>query len=234
MQMLVDKVFSANNSRLNSICYDHESIPLIIVDQDNPALYSNIRYLEIFLERLSDLHHLLTRLPQIQILHVSLQYESSEFNPTKIYSPVGSLIQFKLTSLGYSFNFNELASILNRIKNIEKLSIKVDNTEDVHLIDGNHFKSFLSCFPLKQFNYFVKYTSNSLLNPNRILSTWKQFSQQFDCLLHDDQQNIILYSIPMHCSHFGISTRFLSNGQDDEVILSKLSRNESMPCYLCF
>ena len=268
MQILLNKVLSANNSRFNSIRYDDESIPLTVIDHNNSPSYSNIKNLEIFLESLSDLHHLLTRLLQIQILHVSLQYESLEFNPTEEYPPVESLIQLNLISLGDSFNFNKLASVLKRIKNVEKLSIKIDHTYDVHLTDGNYFKSLLSCFHLKQFNYLVQYASESSINPKNILSTWKQFSSPFDCFIYDDQQSIILYSVPMHCSHLGISTRFFSNlssidnhfhqirslrlhevppkiselfpiltkcrrikcldfnGGDDQVDLSKLSKNE--------
>ncbi|CAF1326652.1 unnamed protein product [Rotaria sordida] len=194
IQILLNKIFSANNSRLNTICYDHQSIPLTVIDQNNHLLYSNIKKLEIFLERLHDLHHLLTRLPQIEIFHVGLH-----------------LIELNLISLGYSFNFNELTSILNRTKNIEKLSIKIDNTDDLHLIDGNYFNSFLSSFHLKQFNYLVKYISDSSINQKEILSTWKQFSQQFDYLIDDDQNHIILYSIPIHFSYIGISTRFFTN-----------------------
>ena len=41
IQILFDKIFSANNSRLISICYDRESMPLTIIDQNNDLLYSN-------------------------------------------------------------------------------------------------------------------------------------------------------------------------------------------------
>ncbi|CAF2792625.1 unnamed protein product [Rotaria sp. Silwood2] len=188
IQILLDKMFSANNSGLNSICYD-----------------------QIFLERLNDLHLLLTRLPQIETIHAVLQYESSEFNHKKEYSLVESLIELNLFSLGYSFNFNELLSILNRTINIEKLSIKIDNTDDFHLINGNHFNSFLSSFHLKQFNYLVNYISDSSINRKEILSTWEQFPQQFDCLISDDQNKIILYTIPISFSHLGIMSIFFKN-----------------------
>ncbi|CAF4079868.1 unnamed protein product [Rotaria sp. Silwood2] len=211
IQILLDKMFSANNSGLNSICYDRESIPLTIIDQNNHSIYSNIKKLEIFLERLNDLHLLLTRLPQIETIHAVLQYESSEFNHKKEYSLVESLIELNLFSLGYSFNFNELLSILNRTINIEKLSIKIDNTDDFHLINGNHFNSFLSSFHLKQFNYLVNYTSDSSINRKEILSTWEQFPQQFDCLISDDQNKIILYTIPISFSHLGIMSIFFKN-----------------------
>ena len=208
MQTILNNLFSANHSRLSSISFDQESIPLTVLEQNNSSFYPNITKLEILLEYLSDLHHLLTRLPQIQILHVCLQYESSAFNPTKEYSPVESLTELNLISSGYSFTFNELASILIRMKSIEKLSIQIDNTDDIHLTDGKFLQSFLSSFHLKQFNYCVKYASDSMINPRTILSTWKQFSQPFDCLMHDDQHNLVLYSVPIHCSHLGISTRF--------------------------
>ncbi|CAF4963104.1 unnamed protein product [Rotaria sp. Silwood1] len=211
IQILLDKMFSANNFQLNSICYDRESIPLTIIDKNNHSIYSNIKKLEIFLEQLNDLHHLLTRLPQIETIHVVLQYESSEFNHKKEYSLVESLIELNLLSLGYSFNFNELLSILNRTINIEKLSIKIDNTDDFHLINGNHFNSFLSLFHLKQFNYLVNYTSDSSINRKEILSTWEQFPQQFDCLISDDQNKIILYTIPISFSHLGIMSTFFKN-----------------------
>ncbi|CAF1308248.1 unnamed protein product [Rotaria sp. Silwood1] len=181
IQILLDKIFSANNFRLNSICYDRESIPLTIIDKNNHSIYSNIKKLEIFLEQLNDLHHLLTR---------------------------------------YSFNFNELFSILNRTINIEKLSIKIDNTDDFHLINGNHFNSFLSSFHLKQFNYLVNYTSDSSINRKEILSTWKQFPQQFDCLISDDQNKIILYTIPISFSHLdfqGNNELVLKSGKENRL-----------------
>ncbi|CAF1582841.1 unnamed protein product [Didymodactylos carnosus] len=211
IQILLDKMFSANNSRLDAISYDRDSIPLTIIDQNNPSIYSNIKKLEIFLERLNDLHHLLTRLPQIQIIHGILQYESSEFNYTKQYSSVESLIELKLLSLGYSFNFHELLSVLNRTTNIETLAIKIDNTDDFHLINGIHFKSYLSSLRLKQFHYLVNYTSDSPINRKEILSTWKQFPQQFDCLISDDQNKLILYTIPINFSHLAIMSAFLKN-----------------------
>ncbi|CAF3838612.1 unnamed protein product [Rotaria sp. Silwood1] len=220
IQILLDKIFSANNFRLNSICYDRESIPLTIIDKNNHSIYSNIKKLEIFLEQLNDLHHLLTRLPQIETIHVVLQYESSEFNHKKEYSLVESLIELNLLSLGYSFNFNELFSILNRTINIEKLSIKIDNTDDFHLINGNHFNSFLSLFHLKQFNYLVNYTSDSSINRKEILSTWKQFPQQFDCLISDDQNKIILYTIPISFSHLdfqGNNELVLKSGKENRL-----------------
>ncbi len=75
--------------------------------------YLNIKKLDIIVESLVDFHRLLTILPNIEIANVILQNDSTGFNDKKEYSLVENLVELKLRSLSYSFNLNELLSILN-------------------------------------------------------------------------------------------------------------------------
>jgi hypothetical protein len=193
---LLNEILSANNNRLNSIIFNAPTSAFPVYTNNNDLVFPNIEKLHIQLKSINDLHRLLTILPRLVCLYITIRRQSSEFDETHQCITVPSLKQFHLQSFCNRWILKELTSVLKRIPNVEELSIEIDSYADIGLVDGHQMFSLLSKFPLKQFNYFLRLEDSSLVDHTNILPTWKEFNQEFVCLKNDDENSLILYSLP--------------------------------------
>jgi len=193
---LLNQILSANNNRLNSIIFNASTTAFPVYTKNNDLVFENIEKLHIQLKSINDLHRLLTILPRLVCLHITVHRQSSDFDEKHQCITVPSLKQFHLQSFSNRWILKELTSILKRIPNVEELSIEIDSYADIGLVDGHQMFSLLSILPLKQFNYFLRLEDSSLVDHTNILSTWKEFNQEFVCLKNDDENSSILYSLP--------------------------------------
>ena len=212
-QKLLHRIFSANNNRLNSILFDDESIVFSVDNKTCDRLYSNITKVSIDLKTVNDLHGLLTLLPQLISINVTINEECSELDKLNEYIRIDTLKQFQLQSFGPSWNLDELVSVLNRIPNVEELSIAIESFDDTRLIDGQKFiGSLFSALPLKNFNYFLRYYDfSSCLDHKKILSTWEEFNQEFICIKIDDDKTLVLFTLPFVFSYLILPTSLATN-----------------------
>ncbi|CAF0765754.1 unnamed protein product [Adineta steineri] len=139
-ETLLDRLFSANNNRLNSILFDDESIIFSVDDEICNRFYSNIQKLSLDIKTLCDLHQLLTILPQLISITVTINEDSSIPDNISTCTPVHSLKELQLQSFSPSWSYDELESVLKRIPNVKILSISIETYDDERLIDGKKFK----------------------------------------------------------------------------------------------
>jgi hypothetical protein len=211
-QILLHRIFSANNNRLNSILFDDESIVFSLDDKSSDILYFNIQKLSIDLKTVNDLHRLLTVLPQLISINVTINEESIELDKLNKYISIDSLKQFQLQSFGPSWNLDELMSVLKRLPNVEELSIAIESLDDARLIDGENFFSLVSGLSLKKFNYFVRfYDSSPSIDPIKVRFTWQKFPQEFVCINSDDEKTLVLYTLPFAFSYLILPSSLAKN-----------------------
>jgi hypothetical protein len=197
-ERLLDRIFTANNNRLNSIFLDDHSMFFSLEDKYRDIIYSNIQKLSIDLKTINDLHRLLTLLPQLISINVAVNTDIDESDKINENISIVTLKQFQLQSFGLLWNLDDLASILKRIPNVEELSIAIEVKYDTRLIDGESVFPLVSALSLTKFNYFLRFYDSSLsIDNTKILSTWQQFTQfEFVCVKSDDKKMLVLYTLP--------------------------------------
>jgi len=193
--MLMHQLFTINENRVTSILFDGDSAPFSCEINDADACYPNIEKLTIKLNTLEDFHNLLTKLPKIHFLDVNINRTELIFLEDYQLLPPSELKEFCLRSMNYSWDFDELRTVLNRIPNVENLSIRILTEYDSRLAVGHEFFSQLSTLPLKIFNYFLFYLDCSI-DQTTIISTWQQFRQELMCVEGDNKFGCVLYILP--------------------------------------
>ena len=202
LQTVLHRVLIANNNRLNSIILESYAIAIGADNKYNDISFSSIRKLHVNLKTINDLHRILTTLPQLDYLQTKIDEGSIEFHEENQYIKVPSLKYFHLQSFSVSWNLDGLASIIQRIPNIEELSIAIESNSDMRLVDGEKFFSLLSDLPLKKFNYSLEFSNSSYsFDHTKILSTWHQFKQEFVCIKSDDNNTLVLFTLPFTFSY---------------------------------
>ncbi|UJR34199.1 hypothetical protein I4U23_021605 [Adineta vaga] len=198
-ETLLFRIFSANNSRLNSILFDDYSAPFHIQTTNNEIKFNNLKNLRIELNTIADLQHLLTVLPHLESLQARIHDESLDNDDKKDHNVIVPTLKcFHLQSIRHWWIFSELECILNRLPNLEDLAINIDAYSDVKLINGPKMFSLLSKFHLKTFHYLLRLHDSSFVDHNTIVSTWREFNQEFVCTKNENDQNLIFYSLPFH------------------------------------
>jgi hypothetical protein len=211
-ETLLHRIFIANNNRLTSILFDDDSMVFSLEDKNPDIFYSNVKKLSINLKTTNDLHRLLTLLPQLISINVTINKDSFEFNAISQNISMIALKQLQIQSFGPSWTFNELSSILKRLPNIEELSIAIETDDDTRLIDGQNFFDLFSTLSLKKFNYFLRfYDSTTSIDHTKILSTWQQFEQKFVCIKSDDKKTLALYTLPFVFSYLILPNSLANN-----------------------
>jgi hypothetical protein len=183
------------------------------LDNNNCEIfYSNIQKLSIDLKTIDDLHRLLTLLPQLISINVTINKDFVQSDVENQKIPIITLKQFQLQSFGPSWNLDDLASILKRIPNVEELSIAIEAHDDPRLIDGQNLFSLCSTLSLKKFNYFLRYYDSSIsIDPTKMISTWQQFKQELVCFYNDDKKMLVLHTLPFVFSFLILPTSIAKN-----------------------
>jgi hypothetical protein len=120
-------------------------------------------------------------------------------------------------------------SVIKRIPNIEELSITIESSDDIRLMDGEQFSSLFSALCLRKFNYFLQYQDLSCsIDHTKILSTWKQFKQEFVCIKSDDKTILALYTLPFISSYLILPCSLAKN---EVLIESYASQVEELILY---
>ncbi len=199
-ETLLHRIFTANNNRLTSILFDDDSLAFSY-KKKIPMNYPHIEKLIIELKTLNDLHRLLTVLPQLKFIHVTLNEEYFGFHEEMQLVPITTLKHFHLRSFVHFWNLVELASILKRIPYVQELIIEISTDYDIRLIDGSEMFSHISPLSLTKFSYFLQFDDSSSFDDiNVLLSSWQQFNQEFICIKSDDNNSLILYTLPVDIS----------------------------------
>jgi hypothetical protein len=190
---LLHQLFISNENRLNSVSFDIDSTSLSLSCKINGTTvsYSNIEKLTIKLNTLHDFHHLLTILPTLHSLDMTINRADFEISDEHRLPPVCELKDFCLRSLRYSWNLDQLSTVLNRILNVENLSIRIFSTNDSRLLIGHEFFSQLALLPLKIFNYALVYYGCSI-DKTKIISSWQQFRYELNCVESDNTYRSVL------------------------------------------
>ena len=197
-EILLYKILLANNNRLNSIIFGSYSTAFPLNTKHDDTIFQNIEKLHIDLKTINDLHRLLTMLPRLRCLHTKIHEHSMNLDEKCEYTMVPSLKYFRIQTFYHSWRLDHYASVIKRILNVEELSIEIHSSNDNSLIDGHQMFSLLSMLSLKKFNYFLRLDDSSFDDHTNILSTWKEFNQEFVCLEDKDENSLILYSLPFH------------------------------------
>jgi hypothetical protein len=211
-EILLHKIFTVNNYQLNSVFFDDQSIVFTVDNENHDSLYSNIKKLTIDLMTINDLHRLLTILPQLTSINVTINKDSFKSDKLNANIPIVTLKQFQLQSFGPSWNFDDLESITKRLPNVEELSIAIESRDDISLMDGEKFFSLLSTLSIRKFNYFVRfYDSECSIDHTKIFPTWEQFEQEFVCIKSDDNKTLALYTLPFIFSYLILPNSLAKN-----------------------
>jgi hypothetical protein len=139
--MLLQQLFTTNENQLTSIMFDDDSTPFSCEINDAHVCYPNIEKLTIKLNSLHDFHNLLITLPKIHSLEVIIERSGFKIPKEHHLLPASELKHFCLRSLSCSWDLDELTTILHRIPNVEKLSIKIVSVDDSRLVVGHEFFS---------------------------------------------------------------------------------------------
>jgi hypothetical protein len=166
---LLHRIFTVNNNRLSSVSIDDDSTSFSIENKDADALYPNIVKLSIKLKTLDNLHDLLTMVPRIQSLDIANNQSYCQSYNECQYPPVYELKEFCLRSIKCSWDLEKLASLLNRMPNVEKLSIYICTFHDFRLVVGHEFFAYLSSLSLRVFKYVLLFFQNSPIDQETIL-----------------------------------------------------------------
>jgi hypothetical protein len=193
--MLMHQLFTINENRLTSILFDGDSTPFSCEINDTHTCYPNIEKLTIKLNTLHDFHNLLTKLPKIHFLDVTINKIDLAFIEDHQLLPACELKEFFFRSMNFSWDFDELKTVLNRIPNVENLSIRILTEDDSRLVIGHEFFSQLSTLPLKIFNYILFYLDCSI-DQTTIISTWQQFRREMIYVENDNKFGCVLYTLP--------------------------------------
>jgi hypothetical protein len=197
IRTLMHQIFSANNNRLSSIAFDYDSMSCSFDNNNDDTTHPNIEKLNIEIKTLNDLHRLLTLMSGLQSLYVTIDGEFFGFDDKSKFTPVHTLKHFRLRSFNHSWNLNELVPLLNRISNVEILSVSIGSYDDPRLLDGQQLFSHLQVLSLNEFNYFLRFYAASSIEPTKILCTWQQFQQKFVCIKSDDGNSLVLNTLPL-------------------------------------
>jgi hypothetical protein len=200
-EILLDRIFTANNNRLTSIVFDDDSLNF---SYQSNKIYSHIEKLVIELTTVSDLHRLLTSLPQLKFIDVAINEESYEIFEEVESTAISSLKYFRLRSYRHYWDLDALLPILKRIPNVEELIIEIITNNDIRLIDGQEMFLHLPSSSLKKFSYFLQYENASSLDDTNILSSWQQFNQEFSCLRTDDRHTFVLFTTPFNIPYLSL------------------------------
>jgi hypothetical protein len=211
-ETLLQKMFTANNNQLNSILFDDDSMVFSLEDKNHDIFYSNIQKLSIDLNTINDLHRLLTVLPQLISMNVTINKNPLKSDKINQNIPIVTLKQFQLQSFGPLWTFDELVSILKRLPNVEELSIAIETANETRLTDGQNFFNLFSTLSLKKFNYFLRfYDLTASSDHSKIVSTWQQFEQEFVCIKSDDKKTLALYTLPFVFSYLILPSSISNN-----------------------
>ncbi|CAF2937705.1 unnamed protein product [Rotaria sp. Silwood2] len=200
LEILLHRIFTANNNRLTSILFDDDSLSFPCVSKDD-ICYPHIEKLTVELKTTHDLYELLTVLPQLKFLDVAINDVSSKFLKEIQHIPVLTLKKFRLRSFVHNWNLNELALFLKRIPNVQELIIQIKTNYDIRLIDGQQIFSYISSLSLTKFSYFLEFDYSQSFNYKSFLSNWQQFNQEFICIESDDNNTLVLITLPFDCPY---------------------------------
>jgi hypothetical protein len=218
-EILLDRIFTANNNRLTSIVFDDDSLNF---SYQSNKIYSHIEKLVIELTTVSDLHRLLTSLPQLKFIDVATNEESYEIFEEVESTAISSLKYFRLRSYRHYWDLDALLPILKRILNVEELIIEIITNNDTRLIDGQEMFLHLSSLSLKKFSYFLQYENASSLDDTNILSSWQQFNQEFCCLRTDDRHTFVLFTTPFNIPYLSLDYLLGDNKIFSDIYSSKV------------
>jgi len=199
-ETLLERIFTANNNRLTSILFDNDSLSFSY-KKEISMNYPRIEKLIIELETVDDLHQLLTVLPELKFIDVTISEEHFRSHEKTYSIPILTLKYFRLGSFIHSWNLEELALILKRIPNVQELIIEMSTDYDTRLIDGQEIFSHVSTLSLTKFSYFLQFDDSASFDDTNILSTWQQFHQELMCIKSDDGNTLVLYTLPFDISY---------------------------------
>lgn len=196
-EALLQKIFETNNQRLNSILFDNHSIVFSLKTFNSRLTYSNITKLSIDLATIDDLHRLLTLLPQLISLIVTLNEDSPERTEMNHSNENQNLQEFRLQSFGPSWTFHELSSLIARLPCVKHLSFASDCYTDEQLLNGEKILPLISHLSLRTFRYFLQfYDVTSSIDEKMILSTWHEFTRQVICFKNNETKAVVLFTLP--------------------------------------
>ncbi|CAF1258799.1 unnamed protein product [Rotaria sp. Silwood1] len=119
--------------------------------------------------------------------------------------------QFRLRSFVHNWNLDELALFLKRIPNVQELMIQIKTDYDTRLIDGQQIFFHISSLSLTKFSYFLEFDYSHSFDDTNILSSWQQFNQEFICIKSDDNNTLVLITLPFECSYLFLRCSIAKN-----------------------
>lgn len=210
-EILLQRIFNANNNCLTSISFDDDSLSFSYENKVSMN-YSHIEKLIIELGSQNDLHRLLTCLPQLKFIDVTIDRAYSKLGIDIKFIPISTLKYFRLQSFAHYWKLDEMTSILKRIPNVTELIIEISISEnDIRLINGQEMWFYISPLPLTKFSYFLQFKCPYTFDHTNILSTWEQFKQEFVCIKSDDNNTLILYTLPFNVSNLTLEYQVAKN-----------------------
>jgi hypothetical protein len=188
-------VLTANNSRLESVSFDRNSVSLDVPIVDQTISYLSIQKLEVNIRQGRMLPHLFALVPCVHLLYVNIEEGSYKPNFKQAFvnlSPLNHLIDFQLCSTGIFWNSDDIDAVLRQMPSLQILTLEL-RTEDRCLIEQENFVKILPAY-LKQVHFLIYYHFlEPVFEVNSLTASWS-LALPINCLLDEINECVLMFT----------------------------------------
>jgi hypothetical protein len=210
LDLLQSKVLSANNSRLEIVSFDQDSIDFDISENDTTIFYPNIQELTVNLIESKLIPRLFSLVPNVCRLHVNIDElsDNSEYKETILNLPsLVHLIAFQLRSINLFWTLDEITHILKAMPSLQRLAFDL-RTDDKRLVNEDDFNRILPS-SLNKIDFFIRYYFPKSELETEALTTFSSTRFPIAYLLDKPRHRFLIHTIPYDL-HSAILTATIS------------------------
>jgi hypothetical protein len=197
VDLLQLNVLSANNSRLEIVSFDQDSIDFDISENDTTIFYPNIQELTVNLIESKLIPRLFLLVPNVCRLHVNIDELSnnSENKPTIInLPPLVHLIAFQLRSINLFWTFDEISHLLKAMPSLQRFALDL-RTDDKRLVSEENLSKVLPSSLIK-IDFFIRYYFSKSNSEAEISTTFSSTGFPTVYLLDEPRYRFLIHTIP--------------------------------------
>ena len=210
VDLLLSKVLSANNGRLQIVSFDQDSVDLDISEDDTMTSHLNIQELTVNLSLSKLIPNLFLLVPNVCRLYVSVEELSNttKFKPTIMnLTPLIHLIAFQLRSINLFWTFEEITQILEAMPFLQRLAFDF-RTDDKRLVTEEDFRTILPS-TLNKMDFFIRYYFSETISATEVSTTFSSVHYPIAYLLDEPRTRFFIHTIPCDL-HSAILTATIS------------------------
>ncbi|CAF4229942.1 unnamed protein product [Rotaria sp. Silwood2] len=202
---LVKSILTANNGRLKSVLFDHDSIFLSLNTNDENIRCSNIEELTLNLIDCDMLGNLFKLIPNVRRLKINFGQSPGVSTTTLMnVSPLIQLKDFELHSNGMFWELSNIIDILCKTPSLHRLTLDL-YTDDERLVNGQNFIIVLPSSLVEIQLFILYYFSELHIETDSLLATWPKHIP-ISCWLNEPHQYAIIHTIPYNVLSISILT----------------------------